>query len=42
VHQLVSLVRRMREAVLAGRYDAFRTEFLAKFHSGETLARAAS
>jgi queuine tRNA-ribosyltransferase len=42
VHQLVSLVRRMREAVLAGRYDAFRREFLERFHSGETLARAAS
>ena len=33
---------RMREAILAGRYDAFRREFLERFRSGETLARAAS
>ncbi len=38
VHQLVSLVGRMREAILAGRYDAFRRDFLERFHSGETLA----
>jgi len=36
---MVALVRRAREAVFAGRYAAFRTEFLERYHSGETLAR---
>ncbi len=40
VHQLRSLVRKAREAILAGHYAAFRAAFLEKFHSGETLARA--
>jgi hypothetical protein len=35
----VGLVRRAREAVQAGRYAAFRAEFLERYHSGETLAR---
>uniref|UniRef100_A0A832I4W7 Queuine tRNA-ribosyltransferase n=1 Tax=Eiseniibacteriota bacterium TaxID=2212470 RepID=A0A832I4W7_UNCEI len=38
VHHMVGLARRARQAVLAGRYAAFREEFLAKYHSGETLA----
>lgn len=42
VHQLVSLVRRARTAIAEGRYAAFRSEFLEKFHSNETLVRAAS
>ena len=29
----------MREAVRAGRYAAFRAEFLERYHSSETLAR---
>jgi len=37
VHQMVQLARRAREAVLAGRFDAFRIEFTEKFRSGETL-----
>jgi len=39
VHQMVALVRRSREAVFAGRYAAFRAEFLERYHSGETLVR---
>jgi len=42
VHQMISLVRRMRLAVLEGRGAAFRAEFLEKFHSGDTLVRAVS
>lgn len=42
VHQMVSLVRRARAAIAEGRYAAFRAEFLEKFHSNETLVRAAS
>ncbi len=42
VHQMVSLVRRARAAVLAGTFAAFRAEFLEKFASGDTLVRAAS
>jgi queuine tRNA-ribosyltransferase len=42
VHQMVSLVRRARAAIADGRYGAFRAEFLEKFHSNETLVRAAS
>jgi queuine tRNA-ribosyltransferase len=38
VHHMVGLARRARQAVLEGRYAAFREEFLAKYHSGETLA----
>ena len=40
VHQMVSLVRRARAAIVAGRYAEFRTEFLNKFESRETLAPA--
>jgi len=39
VHAMVALVRRARAAVFAGRYAAFRAEFLERYHSGETLAR---
>lgn len=42
VHQMVSLVRRARTAIAEGRFAAFRAEFLRKFLSNETLARAAS
>lgn len=38
VHHMVGLARRARRAVLEGRYASFRSEFLAKYHSGETLA----
>ena len=34
---MVALVRRAREAVFAGRYAAFRAEFLERYHSSETL-----
>ncbi len=40
VHAMIALVRRARAAVLAGRYAAFRTEFLERYHSGETLVPA--
>ncbi len=40
VHHMIALVRRARAAVLAGDYAAFRREFLERYHSGETLARA--
>ncbi len=40
VHQMVSLVRRAREAIVAGRYAQFRSEFLTRFDSRETLAPA--
>ena len=39
VHHMVALVRRARAAVFAGRYAAFRAEFLERYHSGETLVR---
>jgi len=39
VHHMIALVRRAREAVRAGRYAAFRAEFLQRYHSGETLTR---
>jgi queuine tRNA-ribosyltransferase len=39
VHHMVALVRRARAAVLAGRYPAFRAEFLERYQSGETLVR---
>jgi len=41
VHHMVSLVRRARAAVLEGRFAAFRSEFLDKFASRDTLAQAA-
>jgi len=37
VHQMVQLVRKAREAILGGRYRAFRDQALARFESGETL-----
>ncbi len=40
IHQIRTLVREARAAVLEGRFAAFRAAFLEKFHSGETLARA--
>jgi queuine tRNA-ribosyltransferase len=39
VHHMVSLVRRARAAVVAGRYAQFREDCLERFASGETLAR---
>jgi queuine tRNA-ribosyltransferase len=42
VHHMVQLTRRARAAIQEGRYRAFRTEFLSRFHSGETLAGATS
>jgi len=42
VHHMISLVRRARAAVLEGRFAAFRSGFLDKFASRETLAAAAS
>jgi queuine tRNA-ribosyltransferase len=39
VHAMIAVVRRARAAVLAGRYPAFRAEFLERYHSAETLAR---
>jgi queuine tRNA-ribosyltransferase len=41
VHQMVSLARAARGAVLEGRYAAFRVAFLEKFRSRATLATAA-
>jgi queuine tRNA-ribosyltransferase len=40
VHQMVRLTRDARAAILAGRFAAFRTQFLERFRSGETLAPA--
>jgi queuine tRNA-ribosyltransferase len=40
VHQMVSLARAAREAVMDGRYAAFRAAFLEKFRSRATLAPA--
>jgi len=37
VHHLVQLARHARQAVMEGRYAAFRDAFLEKFRSGETL-----
>src|SRR5439155_17773460 len=42
VHHIVRLTRQARAAIEAGRYPAFRKEFVARFGSGETLAPAAS
>jgi len=41
VHHLISLARRCRAAALEGRFAAFRSEFLARFRSRETLAPVA-
>ena len=41
VHQMMDLVRGARAAILEGRYARFRTGFLERFRSGETLAPAA-
>ena len=41
VHQMVSLARAARAAVVEGRYAAFRATFLEKFRSRATLAPAA-
>lgn len=38
VHHMVTLARRAREAVRAGRFAAFRAAFVEKFRSGATLA----
>ncbi len=38
VHQMVRLTRDARAAIVAGRFDAFRAQFLERFRSGETLA----
>jgi len=40
VHQMMSLVRAARAAILDGRYASFRTAFLERFRSGDTLATA--
>jgi len=42
VHHMIRLVRDARAAILAGRFAAFRSEVLEKFHSGETLEPAAA
>ena len=42
VHQLRALVQGARQAILEGRYGAFRATYLEKFHSGETLAKASA
>jgi queuine tRNA-ribosyltransferase len=41
VHHMVQLTRRAREAIRAGNFPAFRGDFLARFHSGDTLTPAA-
>jgi queuine tRNA-ribosyltransferase len=38
VHHMIALARRARAAITAHRYDAFRLEFLSKYHGGEALA----
>ena len=40
VHHMANLVRGAREAILAGRYAAFRSQVLERVHSGETLTPA--
>lgn len=40
VHQMLGVTRRARAAIRAGRFAAFREEFLARFRSGETLEPA--
>lgn len=42
VHHMVALMRRARAAIVAGRYAEFRTEFLDRFDSRETLATASA
>jgi queuine tRNA-ribosyltransferase len=42
VHHMIGLARRARTAILEGRYASFRTEFLARFATGETLEPAAA
>jgi len=42
VHHMVSLMRRARAAIVAGTYASFRTEFLSRFDSRETLATASA
>ena len=39
VHQMIALAREARQAVLDRRFAAFRTTFIERFRSGETLAR---
>ena len=41
VHQMCTLVRDARRAILENRYAAFRAAFLEKFNSGETLVKQA-
>jgi queuine tRNA-ribosyltransferase len=41
VHHMLRLVQRARAAIVEGRYARFRTEFLERFQSGDTLAPAA-
>jgi queuine tRNA-ribosyltransferase len=41
VHHMISLTRRARAAIVAGRFAAFRAEFLERYRSGETLAPSA-
>jgi len=42
VHHIVRLVQQARTAIVEGRYERFRSEFLERFRSGETLATAGS
>jgi queuine/archaeosine tRNA-ribosyltransferase len=42
IHLLRALVQGARQAILEGRYGAFRATYLEKFHSGETLAKASA
>jgi queuine tRNA-ribosyltransferase len=39
VHAMIRLARDARQAVLEGRFGAFRAAFIERFRSGETLAR---
>ena len=38
VHQMLHLVQRTREAIVAGCFARFRADFLERFRSGDTLA----
>ena len=40
VHHMVTLMKRAREAIVEGRYAAFRESFLNRYHGGEHLAPA--
>ena len=42
VHHMIRLARNMRTAIEERRFDAFRSTFLEKFNSGETLAPSMS